>query len=167
MKHHPHKGKASVGPCLLPGSRGFCTGPGRAPAYLLFLGQEPLLSILSPTSRESLFPRVLERTPELQGEEDPVGAPESRGNQSLTCQQTLCGLWKQAQGKPPRCVQYPAWRRHMRVKRDTRAQGPRGGTGRGCQGTHVCFTPLQAAVTGPQFKASFLSSPWSHASLQF
>lgn len=47
----------------------------------------------------------------------------------------------------------------MHVKRDTRAQGPRGGTGRGCQRTHVCFTPLQAAVTGPQFKAMLSELP--------
>lgn len=153
-----------MGPCLLLGSRGFRTGPGRPPAHLLFLGQEPLLSILSPTSRESLFPRVLERTPELQGEEDPVGAPESWGNQSVTCQQTLCWFSKQAQGKPPRCVRYPAWRRHMHVKRDTRAQGPRGGTGRGCQRTPTCVSHHCTLLSpGLSSKPCFLSSPWSHA----
>lgn len=73
-KPPPQGGRPQLGLCLsFSLSRDLGTGLSCLLAHLLFQGQQPLLSILSPTSCSP----VLRCTSALQGKEEPVEAPES------------------------------------------------------------------------------------------
>lgn len=126
------------------------------PVNLLFLGQQPLLSILSPLLAEACSPEssgahLSSRERKNQWKRQCPGA-----SQSFACQQTLCWHSKQAQGKPPSsvCPVSSMETAHALCKRSTRAQGLHGGVGRGGQYTSTCVfhTTAGCYITGPQFK---------------